>query len=142
MKKNVKNTLIITVLCLSMTNFGHAFDIDETVDDEIRKNYNPTQLINDVGKKESALEMKIDATKPHTSIDENLPALPSIINKTTDKKPADIKSNNTITTSTQNTTFKKHSMTIKSITSMIDLKNETIKVARYYFKNCSVRHFI
>jgi hypothetical protein len=114
MKKNVKNTLIATMLCLSMTNIGHAFDIDETVDDEIRKNYNPSQLINDVGIKECALDKKIEATKVQTVVDENLPALPSIINKTSAKKTPDIKSNNTTSSSAQNTTYRNYSMTIRS----------------------------
>jgi len=40
MKLNVKNTLFVTILYLSMTNLGHALDLDVSVDDEIRKNYN------------------------------------------------------------------------------------------------------
>lgn len=39
--KNVKqNSLIIAILLACTINCGHAFDLDETVDDEIRKNYN------------------------------------------------------------------------------------------------------
>lgn len=37
-------TLFLLILC---TNHAFCFDLDTTVDDEIRKNYNPTKLIND-----------------------------------------------------------------------------------------------
>ena len=80
MRKNVQNTLIIAFLYTIFTSCGHAFDIDATVDDEIRKNYNPTQLIEDVGIKETALEKKMQSTPPMQNIDENLPVLPSISN--------------------------------------------------------------
>ncbi len=68
MNTNVKNTLISFFLACLVVNCGHAFDLDETVDDDIRKNYNTEN--------------------------EYLPALPSIIksqdtNKTqTTAKPA------------------------------------------------------
>lgn len=77
MKKSVKYTLITIILVCSVMNFGHAFDIDETVDDEIRKNYNPTKLVNDMGTKDTALEKSVQADI-NSSIDENLPALPNI----------------------------------------------------------------
>ena len=77
MRKNVKSTLIIALLYTIFANCGHAFDIDETVNDEIRKNYNPTQLINDVGIKETALQLEMKEQK-NVVIDENLPSLPSI----------------------------------------------------------------
>lgn len=48
------------VLCL---NCAFAFDLDETVDDDIRKNYNAHQLVNDYGK----------------STGDDLPELPAII---------------------------------------------------------------
>ncbi len=81
MRKNVKNTLIIASLYILFANQGHAFDIDMTVDDEIRKNYNPNQLINDVGKKDSALEKNMQAEPIYTNSDSNLPDLPSIVDK-------------------------------------------------------------
>ena len=77
MKKNVKYTLIALILTCSTINFGHAFNIDETVDDEIRKNYNSSQLIKDVGIEDKALEKNIES-KPSVHIDPNLPALPNI----------------------------------------------------------------
>lgn len=83
MKKDVKNTLILMFLILFLTNIGHAFDLDETVDDEIRKNYNPSKLVDDVGTKASALEKKLETVPQQTStnnIDESLPALPNITN--------------------------------------------------------------
>lgn len=78
MRKNVKNTLIMALVYTALINCGHAFDIDETVDDEIRKNYNPTQLIDDVGIKDTALNKNIQSIPPKEVIDSNLPALPSI----------------------------------------------------------------
>ena len=79
MRKNVKNTLIIALVYTFLTNIGHAFDIDETVDDEIRKNYNPTQLIQDVKGKDSALEKNIQSVPYPVAVkDSNLPELPSI----------------------------------------------------------------
>ena len=82
MKRIVGSTLIIASLYISSICSGHAFDIDETVDDEIRKNYNPSQLIQDVGISNSALDKKLDAPtlRPATK-DENLPDLPSISNQ-------------------------------------------------------------
>ncbi len=74
----VKNTLIILSIACFSINSGHAFDLDETVDDEIRKNYNSTQLIKDVGIKENALEKNLQATEEPIVIDANLPALPNI----------------------------------------------------------------
>ena len=71
MKTVVKSTLIILILACSCSNFGHAFDIDETVDDEIRKNYNPNQLIEDTGIKSNALEKKIQAEPIIETIDPN-----------------------------------------------------------------------
>lgn len=89
MKINVKKTLIMLMLSMTMPNFGHALDLDATVDDEIRKNYNPNQLIEDAGLKDSALEKNLKSTEP----DEMLPELPNITNST---KPSDVKSGNTI----------------------------------------------
>lgn len=91
MRKNVKNTLIITSLYIIFACQGHAFDIDETVDDEIRKNYNPTQLIQDVGLKENALDKNIQSTPPKGLVDENLPALPTITKSTQTTKTSDVK---------------------------------------------------
>ena len=82
MRRIVGSTLIIASLYIASISSGHAFDIDETVDDEIRKNYNPSQLIQDVGGRNSALDKKLDApTLPPVAKDENLPDLPSISNQ-------------------------------------------------------------
>lgn len=126
MKKDVKNTLIAIILCLSMTNLGHAFDIDETVDDEIRKNYNPTKLINDVGNKETALDKKIEATTAPQIVDENLPALPNIVKQNSTKKAPDVKPNPTTTAKTQNASYKNYPMTIKSGTSFDVINSSNI----------------
>ena len=95
MKMIVKNTLIGLIFYLGMTNLGHAFDIDATVDDEIRKNYNPTKLIEDTGVSSNALQKNINSSKP-IPIDENLPALPNISKQNYQKKSSEIK-NNSIT---------------------------------------------
>ena len=94
MKRIVGSTLIIASLYIASICDGHAFDVDETVDDEIRKNYNPTQLIQDVKGKNSALEKKIDSTptKP-IIVDENLPALPNISKQASSIKAPDVKDN-------------------------------------------------
>ncbi len=93
---NVKNTLILIFSCFFIGNAGHAFDLDETVDDEIRKNYNPTKLVDDVGIKETALEKNIKSEPL-----EPLPALPNITKQGATTKTSDVKSN-TITPPKQN----------------------------------------
>ena len=94
MKKSVKNILISATFLISMTNLGHAFDLDATVDDEIRKNYNSSQLINDTKINNTALEKNIihENIKP----DENLPSLPNITKQSYVKKDSDIKDNGDI----------------------------------------------
>ena len=90
MRIDVKRTLILLAIYMLTPSFGHALDLDATVDDEIRKNYNPNQLIQDVNiKEESALEKSLKSDTP----DEALPALPNITNST---KSSDVKSGNTI----------------------------------------------
>lgn len=83
MKRIVGSTLIIASLYIASISSGHAFDIDETVDDEIRKNYNPSQLIKDVKGEDTALDIKLESIPVEKSnvIDENLPSLPKITNK-------------------------------------------------------------
>ena len=89
MKKNVIYTLIPIFFMSGMTNLGHTFDLDETVDDEIRKNYNPSQLIQDVGVKNSALEKNIQ-TNIKLSPEETLPELPTITKQVTKKTTSDV----------------------------------------------------
>lgn len=104
MRRIVKNTLIIALLYIVSINNGHAFDIDETVDDEIRKNYNSSRLINDVSSKNHALAKKIQ----NNSTQETLPDLPNITKTTTVKsKPENPKPNYTKTYQTQNIKIKK-----------------------------------
>lgn len=58
-----KNLVIASLILMLSTNYVMAFDLDMTVDDEIRKNYNSSKLIKDT----------------HTqSEDESLPSLPEI----------------------------------------------------------------
>ena len=96
MRLNVKTTLIITSLYIASICVGHAFDIDATVDDEIRKNYNPTQLIEDSGIKNQALEKKILASPVNKVPDSNLPALPSITKQGQSIKESDVKGNDIV----------------------------------------------
>ena len=77
MRKNVRNTLIVALLYTLFINSGHAFDMDETVNDEIRKNYNPGQLVNDIGIMDSPLEIELQEQSNKT-YDSNLPELPNI----------------------------------------------------------------
>lgn len=63
MNKFLTIVLLISISCIK----SHAFDLDMTVDDEIRKNYNSSKLINDVGITEEE--------------EETLPSLPAIIQK-------------------------------------------------------------
>lgn len=90
MKINVKITLFVIFLSMLMPNFGHAFDVDESIDDEIRKNYNPNKLVNDTGIQSSALDksLQADNIKPP---DENLPSLPNITKHGASTKTSDIK---------------------------------------------------
>lgn len=76
--------LIFTMLSPCLT---FAFDLDETVDDEIRKNYNDSKLVNDTGintKNGNIKQTNMDA-------DENLPDLPKILNAPIQAKQPDIK---------------------------------------------------
>ena len=58
-----RNSFITIFLLLISVNCSHAFDLDMTVDDDIRKNYNSSKLIKDT----------------HTEdANESLPALPEI----------------------------------------------------------------
>lgn len=95
MRKNVFYTLISFILVMNMTNIGHAFDLDETVDDEIRKNYNPNKLIQDVGIDNTALNKKLKST-PKTP-EETLPALPNITKQPQNNKTkSDVSGNNIV----------------------------------------------
>ena len=90
MKINVKLTLFILILSMLMPNFGHAIDLDETVDDEIRKNYNPTKLVDDTGMTETALDKSLQADNIKAP-DENLPSLPNITKYGNSTKTSDVK---------------------------------------------------
>lgn len=68
-----RNFKIILFLLIFTCQFCHAFDLDMTVDDDIRKNYNSTKLI-----KETNFE------------NESLPPLPDKLKNSTIKPPAKI----------------------------------------------------
>jgi hypothetical protein len=117
MKKNVKKTLIAIFLACSTINLGQAFDIDETVDDEIRKNYNPAKLTNDVILQENALEKKIQS-EPTVIIDPNLPSLPEIT-----KNNSQVKTNYS---TPKYETYKGGNIRVKSGTTFLVRNNSTI----------------
>ena len=88
MKKNVFYTLIILFFVINLYNLGHAIDLDETVDDDIRKNYNPTKISDDMG-----LKVIKSGHIKDDGVDENLPALPNIgKNKSANRSEATTKS--------------------------------------------------
>ena len=96
MRINVKSTLIIAFIYILSIQNGHAFDLDETIDDDIRKNFNPSKLVEDVNPNQTALEKNLKASKIKIK-DENLPALPNIDKNNNTSKKSDVISNNTIT---------------------------------------------
>ena len=112
---DVKKTLIAIILSLSMTNFGHALEFDATIDDEIRKNYNPNKLVNDTGVNNSALDKSLQADVMPPSVDINLPELPNITKTGTTTKTPDVKT--TVTTS-KYTPYRGGNIRIKEGTSL------------------------
>lgn len=148
MKKIVNLTLIALTLSMLSTNLGHALDLDATVDDEIRKNYNPNKLIEDSGINHSALEKNIQADIIETTTkapDENLPELPKIINST---KKSDI-TNDTITPKTQYTPYRGGnirvhagtSFDVTNITGISDWQSKGTKVTFKTKKNIHGRNY-
>lgn len=91
------NKWLTFLLLILFASKGFAFDLDETVDDEIRKNYNPSQLIQDVKIKDTALDKKIQATPVVKNAEEQLPALPNIVKQGSSAKQSDIKNNSIVT---------------------------------------------
>ena len=75
MKLNVFFTIILIYFFTSFGNLGHAFDLDETIDDDIRKTYNPTKIVDD-----TAIKASSDSKQQAKAIsqDEELPSLPEI----------------------------------------------------------------
>lgn len=67
------NRWLILLTFLTLINPAFGFDLDETVDDEIRKNYNPNKITKEMGIKEDILEKSME-----TSPEETLPSLPNI----------------------------------------------------------------
>ncbi|MCQ2739858.1 MAG: hypothetical protein MJ237_06490 [bacterium] len=59
-----------------MQGLCHAFDLDETVDDEIRKNYKDTKLIND---------MKLEVIDENENNNTSLPKLPDVVKTSSNK---------------------------------------------------------
>ena len=75
--KNYKNSLRIVTITLFLlilcTNHAFCFDLDTTVDDEIRKNYNPTKLMNDTNTIdfESLPELPPNLSSEESRVNEN-----------------------------------------------------------------------
>ena len=90
MKINVKKTLFILILGMLMPNLVLAIDLDETVDEEIRKNYNPNKLVNETEIETSALNKSMQADNIKT-VDESLPSLPNITKYGNSTKQSDVK---------------------------------------------------
>ena len=99
------------MLLLNFYNSGHAFDLDETVDDEIRKNYNPSKLTNDVG---------VNNIK-----DENLPDLPDITkyNSSTKKNNASV---STAVEAPKSVIYQKGNIRIRNGTVILVSNNSTV----------------
>ena len=93
MKLNVKSTLFLTILYFCMTNLGHALEFDTSIDDEIRKSYNPNKLIEDT---DSNFALEKSLKSDSSTIDETLPALPNITKQGNSTKKSDVQSNNII----------------------------------------------
>ena len=74
-----EKVLILPLMAMLTIGSAYSFDLDETVNDEIRKNYNDTKLIEDTG--------------VNNSNDENLPDLPSIIKNRKPQNKPDVQSN-------------------------------------------------
>lgn len=81
------NKWLIFLLLVLLVNPAFGFDLDETVDDEIRKNYNPNKITKEMGIKEDALEKSMQMTP-----EETLPSLPSITKYGSSTKTSDTKS--------------------------------------------------
>lgn len=106
-----------------MSSTCQALDLDMTVDDDIRKNYNPTQLINDVGVQTHALNKNIEAD--NVVPDPNLPTLPNITKQNNPVKPSDIKGT-TIIPLQNITTYKGGNIKVKKGTSFDVISNNAI----------------
>lgn len=86
MRLSVKFTFLFLIFAMLSPCLAFAFDLDETVDDEIRKNYNDSKLVNDTG-----IKTKQITNKPNSNDDEDLPDLPKILNSPNSQKSPDIK---------------------------------------------------
>ena len=64
--------IIFFLIFVIFLNHAHAFDLDETVDDELRKNYNSSKLIEPIDDNNHALNKSMEET-------ESLPQLPNIV---------------------------------------------------------------
>lgn len=94
----------VKILCLTsiLALFGapiRAFDLDETVDDDIRKHYNDSKLINDVNTtNNNALNKSLNDAGTNTGDEEELPPLPNITKSKPSAKKSEVINNAAIIT--------------------------------------------
>ena len=103
MERIVQTTLIISLVYISSITIGHAFDIDATVDDEIRKNYNSNKLIQDTKLMDVVLDKNIEQSIINKQVNEDLPSLPNIL-----KQDSKNKNNSNTGTTTTVTKYSKY----------------------------------
>lgn len=82
MKFYIKILLLCAIITMPVCIWVFGFDLDETVDDEIRKTYNDTKLIKDSG---------VIEKNSYNQTEEDLPDLPAIINNQKPKTSSDVK---------------------------------------------------
>ena len=112
---------LILIFCyfFSMPNYIFGFDLDETVDDKIRKNYNADKLIDDV-------QSSTITRNAQPSPEEILPNLPNITNNKKNKNTSDIQGTNIVTPNIQYNYNKTGKYKIHSGTTFIVTNNSKI----------------
>lgn len=120
-----KNVVIASLIFIFSTNYTCAFDLDMTVDDEIRKNYNSSKLINDT----------------HTQSEECLPSLPEIskYDKQNDTVNQVIEKEVTVKNSVQNSNIVNKTVKITKGTSF-NVANST-KISDWLAKGNTVKFY-
>ncbi len=120
-----KNVVIASLIFIFSTNYTCAFDLDMTVDDEIRKNYNSSKLINNT----------------HTQSEECLPSLPEIskYDKQNDTVNQVIEKEVTVKNSVQNSNIVNKTVKITKGTSF-NVANST-KISDWLAKGNTVKFY-
>jgi len=131
-KKSVKITSIFVFLFF-LTPFGHAFDLDETVDDNIRKNYNSDKIINDY-----RLETTKQKSNSLKEVDNTLPELPEIA-KTKNKQQQHHTKTPQISPYTKGNT-KIHAGTVFEVSNIAQISDWQKKNTYVQFKTRKIKH--